>query len=78
MNSVSLDGPIRKIAAMAMITSSPGPRPNSEYNCVDLLDLIGVVMDVNDGRNVDVGLNDCEGNDRQEFVDDNFCDKDKG
>jgi len=45
---------------------------------VDLLDLIGVVMDVNDGRNVDVGLNDCEGNDRQEFVDDNFCVKDKG
>ena len=58
---------------MAIITSSPGPRPNSEYNCVDLLDLIGVVMDVNDGRNVD-----CEGNDGQEFVDDNFCDKDKG
>ena len=64
---------------MVIITSSPGPRPNSEYNCVDLLDLIGVVMDdVNDGRNVDVGL---EGNDGQEFVnedDDKFCDKDKG
>ena len=62
---------------MAIITSSPGPRPNSEYNCVDLLDLIGVVMDVNDGRNVVVGLNDCEGNDGRED-DDNFCDKDKG
>lgn len=62
---------------MAIITSSPGPRPNSEYNCVDLLDLIGVVMDdVNDGRNVDVGWNDCEGND--DGQDDNFCDKDKG
>ena len=47
---------------------------------MDVLDLIGVVMDVNDGRNdVDVGLNDdCEGNDRQEYVDDNFCDKGNG
>ena len=33
--------------------------------------------DVNDGRNVDVGRDDRDGNDGRED-DDNFCDKDKG
>lgn len=65
MNSVSLEGPIKKIAARPIMASSAGPRPKKEWSWVDfdrMDDVEGFgVMDGwcrDDGHDVivDVGL----------------------